>query len=175
MFSGYPTEDWAGVFVLWYASHVGIGYLSSRVILALLDILGRYTNRIAEGLVPAEPAPEVSLLAKTIAVVFASLLLLTVLGGSLAVTSVIAPRVGLSDLGQPFAYVSGFVLGVGFGGIVSFFVGAVIILERVKRRKQNSGKPPASRLRISDNTIQALNRLKDHRWASGVVAGPLGS
>lgn len=173
--SGYPPEDWVGVFVIWYVSFIAIGLVTFRAILVPFEACRRYTDRIIGGPVPDEPPEEVSMVAKAIATIVISCLMLMVLGMSLIVTGVAAPLVGLADLGERFMDVSTYLLGAGFGGVMGFFLGIILLLERVKRRKKNSGRPRASRLRLSDNAINALRRLRHYEPTSaGVLAGPFG-
>ena len=151
-----------GVFVVWYLSFFVVGYATLRLALALSKACERYTNRVTDGLEAPDPSHPhlVTLIAKAIALSVLVLLLMAVVGASLIVTDVMVHVVGLTDLGHQFAYVSHALLGIGTIGIVIFLAATFALLERVKRRKQESGNPPVSRLRLSDSAVSALNRLR---------------
>ena len=159
---GYPPKDWMGVFVVWYLSFFVVSYATMRLALALTKSCERYTNRVTDGLDAPDPSHPhlVSLIAKVITLSVLILLLMVLVGASLIVTGVMVPLVELTDLGQQFAYVSRALFGIGSMGIVIFLAATFVLLERVKRRKQESGNPPVSRLRLADSAVDALNRLR---------------
>ena len=162
--SGYPAEDWLGVFVVWYLSYVAVSYGVFKGALSLLTALARYTTRVANRIgVTYNTAAEhekVGVVARFILVyVLLSLALLTV-GASLLVTGTLVPLLELSDFGRQFRIVATVIFGCGLAGITAFFAVVFGILRVATHRARNSQRPQESRFRVSASTVDALNRLR---------------